>query len=752
MKHRKAQTQRISGIARCLLLSLLTAILAFSYFVIKGHGALTILDDYDKQVLTFATTVWDMVHSSDPGEWVWNIDLGSSFVTAFSYYNLGDPFFWLYLLLPRGSFPYYAWMIYIAKYTLAGVTAYIYLSHMIGSHDVHDENCAIVGALIYAFSGYQAANLLFFIFHNAVAFFPLLLYGIETIDDKKKRPLFILAIWISCLSNYFFFVMEVIFMLIYFVFRNKDEKLMDVAGKFKACIVCGIIGVGMAAVLFIPNIIFVLRSSRSSGMMTPDAFYDLASILYIFKGMLLPGDTMSDECALAHHTWKSTFCYLPLFGMSFVIAYIKKEKTWLKWMLATLLVISLSPILQAGFLLFTQEYQRWWFMLTLMTALATVKVLKDPNEYPIAKGTAIYVSAIVVLALTLFNGNAVYHPRRFIFFLLVAISGPSILTLMCKTNRMKDCLVIVMTVVMCAGTTALVLHYYRVGTSTDKYMAKYESSLQLKTLDDQYRYATTDNIRTVVGNVSGIGTFSSTIENSSAKLTELVTGYYFWDGSSEREYFPELITFLGGKYVITNDKDADNIVYEFTEGEEKLYVTEQDAFPIGYVKDAWISEEEFLETDIEDRVKILEQAAVVSIDDADKIGSTMQQITADDIDINANESDLIVKAESDKVSDFKTSSHGFSCKTDYDKQAAVYFTIPNDPGWTVHIDGEETEIIDSIGMMIVVVPEGLHEITVVYNTPGLRTGIVVSVVSWGIFYVYIAIQHYKNRRQAMAVK
>ena len=104
---------------------LITAILTFSYFVFRDNGVFTVIDDFNNQQLTFATTVWTALRTGDPGEWVWNLDLGSSLVTGFSFYNFGSPFFLVSLLFPRGSFPYLAGFLYIAKYVVASLTAYI---------------------------------------------------------------------------------------------------------------------------------------------------------------------------------------------------------------------------------------------------------------------------------------------------------------------------------------------------------------------------------------------------------------------------------------------------------------------------------------------------------------------------------------------------------------------------------------------------------------------------------------------------
>ena len=165
--------------------------MTFGYFIIQKKGFFTVVADFNSQQLTFATAVWNMLHSGNAGEWIWNIDLGSSFVNTFSFYNLGSPFYWISLLFPRGSFPYLAGFLYILKYVVAGMTAYLYLRLF-----AEDRRYAVIGALLYAFSGFQTTNLEFFHFHDVTAVFPLMLLGLElSMKDKRRRPSFVFAIF-----------------------------------------------------------------------------------------------------------------------------------------------------------------------------------------------------------------------------------------------------------------------------------------------------------------------------------------------------------------------------------------------------------------------------------------------------------------------------------------------------------------------------------------------------------------------------
>ena len=318
--------ERDSFFVQTVLFSLIAAAITFGYFILRGKGFFFVVDDFNEQQLPFATAVWNMLHSGDIGEWSWNVDLGSSFINTFSFYDLGSPFIWLSLLAPRGAFPYLAGFLYILKYTAAAAAAYLYLRLF-----VKNRQWGVIGALLYSFSGFQATNLEFFHFHDVVAFFPFLLLGLElAMKDKGYRPFFIFSVFINCLLNYFFFIGEVLFLVIYYILRYRTLPLRQFLSGVLSCMLCGTLGVGMAAILFFPSIVYVLGNTRGQNhLLLGNLAYDSSYLLHIIKGILFPGESMRDLSAFHQQNWDSTSAYIPFFGLSLVIAYLEKEKNWL---------------------------------------------------------------------------------------------------------------------------------------------------------------------------------------------------------------------------------------------------------------------------------------------------------------------------------------------------------------------------------------------------------------------------------------
>lgn len=85
-------------------------------------------------------------------------------------------------------------------------------------------------------------------------------------------------------------------------------------------------------------------------------------------------------------------------------------------------------------------------------------------------------------------------------------------------------------------------------------------------------------------------------------------------------------------------------------------------------------------------------------------------------------------------------------------EAVSIFCASNQPGWLVlsrmwyrgwraAIDGEPAALLRANGPMCTIpVPPGVHEVTLTFETPGLRSGAIVSAVTWlaGILYLVVA--------------
>ncbi len=370
-------------------LSLLLAciiIVPFLFVELKASGAFVFLyyGDYNVQQVPFYEHCVRMVHSGNIG-WDWITDLGSNFVGSYSYYLLGSPFFWIMCLFPASFAPYLMGPIYILKFVTAAVISYAFFKRF-----VTNKEYAVIGALLYSFCGFQIYNVFFNQFHEVVALFPLLLIGMEELIQNNRRGLFAVSVALNCMCNYFMFAGQVVFCIIYFFVRCLRPSFRVNLRNFFILALEAVLGVLMGAVLFLPACLGVLGNYRLGY-----SFDGLKSMLvweksgrfyferygHIIQSLFFPPDIPSRVNFFFGHTarWSSNAAWIPVFGLSGVIAYLRqRKKSSLAWFVIVLIAFALVPVLNSTFFLFnTNYYARWMYMLVIIGIVVTLMALED---------------------------------------------------------------------------------------------------------------------------------------------------------------------------------------------------------------------------------------------------------------------------------------------------------------------------------------------------------------------------------------
>ena len=78
----------------------------------------------------------------------------------------------------------------------------------------------------------------------------------------------------------------------------------------------------------------------------------------------------------------------------------------------------------------------------------------------------------------------------------------------------------------------------------------------------------------------------------------------------------------------------------------------------------------------------------------------------------------------------------------------LFFSIPYDDGWTVTVDGKNTET-RTIGnaFLSVIIPEGEHEIILDYVPEGFRTGRLITIASVLCYLVLCVFTHKRRKKE-----
>ena len=154
------------------------------------------------------------------------------------------------------------------------------------------------------------------------------------------------------------------------------------------------------------------------------------------------------------------------------------------------------------------------------------------------------------------------------------------------------------------------------------------------------------------------------------------------------------------------------------------------------------------------RPAVMLKAMLLTDEQIEKYGYTFEgKLLKTDVDLtnDASSSDCYDRALTSAYS-FKTDSKGFTAAVTRESDSLVFFSVPYDDGWSATVNGVQTAVekVNS-GFMAVKVGVGDSVIRFRYETPGLITGIKISLISATIFLIYIIVFLILNRNKKIKI-
>lgn len=741
------KSKMIKDILGVFLLNFAVACVCFLPAIIKGSGVFSLANDFNVQQIPFHILINEAIKNGDI-LYSWNVDIGSEFAGALGYYGLGSPFLWLSLLFPAETYPLVAGWMYMLKYGVAGVTSYIWLKYFVS------KRYAVIGSMLYAFSGFSSVNLIFQ-FHDSIAFFPLLLIGYESLVRDGKKGRLAVGVLINALVNYYLFTQQIMFLILYASFRIgfrywKHIKLL------LNCVWEGILGMGMAGALFVPAVLYVMQNPRVSQLLPKESWIYTGNRDYLqaIRTLLFPGEMMISQSCIREQDWSSWSCYLPMISLSFVICYVLKKKTdWLSAMLVVCIGMTAIPILNSVFGFFSvSNYHRWLYMLVLLMCLASARVMEEKENYPIKWVNLIMAVFMIVMTVGMFwwSDNKyllIFNKNVFINWSICGIAGVFITFVASYLSQEKFLWVMRVGIVgFCIVTTGYMIELYQgeSGYSSQTYYDNILAYRELELPDIRYRLDSTDNLLTIAGTLSGTGCFTSTVSGSLYKFYENL-------GGNRALFTPEDIAgvkeLLGARYYLVADEKKENGIQTVRRGERVWTLCDSEqAVPIGCVYDSYLTESEFLMLPEDIRGIVMLKTMIIEDDNESEVSETLvkaeiaelEQLTTDSIS-------SLVRERSNRASlSLEKYWWGFETVLEAEKDGYAFYSVPYDNCFSAYVNGEKKEIIDSNGLMAVRIENGINQIRIEYVPVRIILGIIVSAISVIIFSVYVSLSKKKN--------
>ena len=410
----------------------LVYLLAVLPFLIDRKGLFFYYGDYNVQQVPFLIFAHRAVRS---GRLLWNplVDLGGNMTGTFAFYLWGSPFFWLTIPFPESWLPYMTPYLMALKFGTAAAASCIWIRTQTRS-----DRAAVLGAFLYAFSGFQACNIVFQHFHDVTAFFPLYLLTFDRFVTGSRRawdrglPLagaqesaggpgrtegllgFTLMTALMSVINYYFFFGQAVFFVLYYIVRwgirrARGSGVKALAAEILRILAAGAAGLLLSCFFLVQSIGGVMGNTRVSRVINGYdlvAYPDAVTPLAILKSFFMVPDLIARGTLFTNDNIRngSLAFYLPCFAMAGVFAYwILRRRSWKKTLVTLLAVMTFVPVLNASFSAFNSNfYTRWFYMPILLCACMTAEVLEEEDSTAFTRGTLLSLACTALFLLFCF--------------------------------------------------------------------------------------------------------------------------------------------------------------------------------------------------------------------------------------------------------------------------------------------------------------------------------------------------------------
>ena len=768
----------------------LTAAVFFLPFYLLDGGFFHYAGDFNSQQISFYRYMNGFVKGAGYPDsafagaphntFSWATDLGSGVMNAYSFYLYGSPFFWLSVLLPQSWLPYMMVPLLVLKFGVAGGGAYLYLRRY-----VKNANYAVLGACLYALSGFAVYNVFFNHFVDVVALFPYLLWALDEAIYEDRHGLFAFWVAVNLLNNYFFFVGQVIFLCIYFVCKLTAKDFRLTGRKFGHLLWESVLGVAMGCLLLFPAVLSLLQNPRTIDLSSGWGFLTYAKVqqyLAILLSWILPPDSpyLTSVWSEGVIKWTSMTAYLPLCSLAGAMAYWRSRKAdSKKRIVAVCAVCALVPVLNSAFYaLNSSYYARWYYMPTLILAAMTVNALEDPDidlDAP-ARGISWIMLAALVFAVVpvrddtteTWSFGVLKNPGQFFTVLGFGLLGLMLYRYLCGVWRQDSRFAQRMTAAVLVFACAFTMVHIGIGKfgqwHTDSDLVEQDTNALLLKNDlpeGDYRidtYKIHDNI--------GMWLDKSCLQYFGSTAAPSILSFYPGLGvKRDVRSEPEITNYalrglLSVEYLITTPEKRESFEDEADAG--WTYLADVDGYalyhndnyvPMGFTYDYYVTEATYEASIKTLRSNLLLRALVLEDEDVAKYSSYLTELPdamLDDLHYDSYTQDCADR-RAHSCSVFQMNNAGFHAEITLEKPNLVFFSVPYDDGFTAYVNGEKTDILRvDEGLMAVLCPAGTSSIDFVYQAAGLSASRVVTAVAIPVWVVYVAYFVRRKRRSTGA--
>jgi uncharacterized membrane protein YfhO len=738
----------------------------------------------------FMVHTFDYMKENGFPTWSFSFGMGQN-MSTFGFY---DPFDVILYTFGKSSMMKLLGFKEVVKIILSGLLFYHFLRLLKLSYF-----SALLGGLLYAFSGYMIVGSAWFLFSFEAFCVALLLWSFEKFFTENKWYWLILPVFLIGVSRPFNFWIFGLFMLVYFILRiyhsgmKGDTKTIGLFLMKLIGIV--ILGIGISAPLFLENLQAMIDSPRGSG---PDSYFQTlfsapmlktadknqfgTSIMRLFSSDML-------DSGKFFKGW-GNFLEAPMFYCGLISLLLfpqvfqfldKKVKRVFAVVLAIWLLPIIFPWFRQAIWIFSGDYYRAYSIFVAITIMlfamlafhhivtknkinvillfVTLGALLILLNYPFFADKniivqKIYLSTTILLiaySFLLYSIGTKSDNQTYKFILLACVLVELSYFSWCTVNRRRYNI--------SASELKQTVGYNDYSKNAVEFIKEQDKSPFYR-IDKSYSSSPSDHWAlndALVFNFYGTSCYNSFNQKyyiNYLKANNVISKV----NENESRWAPGLINrFMlealnGVKYIITKDRNNpvwQNAFDSIAKFGDVIVSKSKYTLPIGYAYTKYVKLSDFdalssLQKDI-----LSTKVCVINDDDVSKFPALGTVNTKDTVPANLLTFDML-KANFDslRATPFDISAlnqTNLKGTIDLKKTSMIYFSFPYDKGWHVYENGQELEkVILTNGMTGLYLPAGKHNIEFQYVAHNLKRGVIITIISLLCFLGLLGYSKFKK--------
>lgn len=264
---------------------------------------------------------------------------------------------------------------------------------------------AFIGAIIYATSTIYFRHVVYWeLFADAMIWLPLVFLGIERIIRGKSSVLFMIAVAVSMIDNFYFASIHFIIAMIYMLGRNIfrfDTDIRTTGAQVLRYFLGGLAGLGLSAFAFVPSVIGYVQNDRP-------LFSEEFAKMDMVDTPLLDGKMIVIPSIIIASLWLFRLYSSRLFRLFAILTGI-------------MIMMHVSPYVASIFNGFSAPQYHWEYVFMLVGGVVVTYVLTHAQRLSRKSVFIAFIGTLITYSIFYVMGEGVTWSTDSIYSLVIAI-------------------------------------------------------------------------------------------------------------------------------------------------------------------------------------------------------------------------------------------------------------------------------------------------------------------------------------------